>query len=299
MKKYLFTYVLGTLLLCLGLAGCEKDGNDGPVVTGYLNGAEVKEIKVTNGTTVNFKFEIQGSANLTKVEVFVRKNIGLNTDSQLFLRKMAETGDLEGNTYTAEGSIVATTDLMISVGAIDADGKITTLQLNAILDVSEFDDLVLMDAQENGTSKTFCSTQYGLLLFAANTAADPGAIDFGFVYMESNASVKATIVSFSDFGKTVSYPVVGSNNITTFKRATAYTSTDAASVQQQYVTGTDFPSVLGIDAGKSAPNLKDGDVIAFKTQKGKYGEILVKLIDRKSEAGTNQQTIKIKLVVQK
>jgi len=207
MKKYLFTYFLGTLLLCLGMTGCDKEENTGPVVKGFLNGTEVREIKVVSGTTVNFKFEIQSSANLSKVEVFVRKNIGLNTDSQLFLRKMAETGDLEGNSYIAEGSIVASTDLMISVGAIDMDGNITTLQLNAILDVSEFDDLIMMDAMENGTSKTFCSTQYGLLLFAANTAADPGAIDFGFVYMESNASVKATIVLFSIFGKTVSYPV--------------------------------------------------------------------------------------------
>jgi hypothetical protein len=84
-----------------------------------------------------------------------------------------------------------------------------------------------------------------------------------------------------------------------FKKALAYTSADAASVQQQFASGTDFPSVLGIDAGKSASNLKDGDVIAFKTQKGKYGQILVKTIDRKSEASTNQQTIKIKMVVQK
>ncbi len=299
MKKYLFTYFLGLLLLCLGMVGCSKEDNNGPSVKGYLNGTEIKEIKVTNGATVSFKFEIQSTANLSKVEVFIRKGIGLGTDSQLFLRKLAETGDLEGTTYKVEGSVVASTDLMISVGAIDADGNITTLQLNALLDVSEFDDLILMDALENGTSKTFLSTQYGLLLFAANTAADPGAIDLGFVYMESNSNVKACFVSFSDFSKAVAYPVIGANNITLLKKALAYTSTDAASVQQQFASGTDFPSVLGIDAGKSASNLKDGDVIAFKTQKGKYGQILVKTIDRKSEASTNQQTIKIKLVVQK
>lgn len=300
MKKNLFAYLTGVLLLCLGLSGCSKEDITGPTVKGYLNGTEVKEIKVTLGTTVNFKYEVQSATKLLKVEVFVRKGIGLNTDSQLFLRKEAATGDLEGNTYTVQGSIVATTDLAISIGAIDTDGRITTLQLNALLDLSEFDDLVLMDAMENGTSKTFCNSQYGLLLFAANTAADPAAIDFGFIYMESNPSVKASLVSFSDFGKTATYPVVGTNNnVTQFKRASIYTNTDAASVQQQFATGTDFPSVLGIDAGKSAPNLKDGDVIAFKTQKGKYGEILVKSIDRKSEANSNQQTIKIKLVVQK
>jgi hypothetical protein len=299
MKKTLFTYFIGILLLSLGMTGCSKDEINGPSVKGYLNGTEVKEIKVTLGTTVNFKYDIQSSAKLSKVEVFVRKGIGLNTDSQLFLRKEAVTGDLDGNTYTVQGSLVATTDLMISVGALDSEGRITVLQLNALLEVSEFDDLVLMDAMENGTSKSFCNSQYGLLLFAANTAADPAAIDFGFFYMESNANVKASLVSFSDYAKTASYPVVGTNNATLFKKALGYTNADANSVQQMFASGTDFPSVLGIEAGKVAPNLKDGDVVAFKTQKGKYGLILVKTIDRKSEANSNQQTIKIKMVVQK
>ena len=299
MKKYLFTYLIGVLLLGLGLSGCSKEDISGPTVKGYLNGTEIKEIKVTLGTTVNFKYEIQSTSKLSKVEVFVRKGIGLNTDSQLFLRKAAATGDLDGNSLTVQGTLVATTDLAISIGVIDDQGRVTILQLNALLDLSEFDDLILMDAMNDGTSKTFCDTQYGLLLFAANTAADPAAIDFGFVYMESNASVKATLVSFSDFGKTATYPIVGTNNVTLFKRASAYTNADAASVQQLYANGTDFPSVLGIDAGKAAPNLKDGDVVAFKTQKGKYGLILVKTVDRKSEATSNQQTIKIKLVVQK
>lgn len=299
MKTYRFTYIVGVLLLYFGTVSCNKEENAAPTIKGYLNGTEVKEIKVTVGTTVTFKYEINSTSNLSKVEVFVRKGIGLATDSQLFLRKEAATGDLEGNTYTVEGSLVATTDLMISVGALDSEGNITILQLNALVEVSEFDDLIMMDAMADGTSKTFCSTQYGLLLFAANTAADPAAIDFGFIYMESNTNVKASLVSFSDFGKTATYPLVGANNVTTFKRALAYTNTDAASLQQAYSSGTDFPSVLGIDAGKAAPNLKDGDVIAFKTQQGKYGLILVKTIDRKSEAASNQQTFKMKLAVQK
>ena len=299
MKTYRYTYLLGFLFFCLGAVSCTKDENGGPTVKGFLNGTEVKEIKVTLGSSVTFKYEIQASANLSKVEVFVRKGIGLGTDSQLFLRKQSATGDLTGNTYTVEGTLTATTDLMISVGVIDAEGKITLLQLNALVDVSEFDDLILMDAMENGTSKTFCSTPYGLLLFAANTTADPAAIDFGFIYMESNLNVKACLVSFSDFSKTATYPLVGANNVTLFKRALAYVNTDASTVQQAFTMGTDFPAVLGIDAGKAAVNLKDNDVVAFKTQQGKYGLILVKTVDRKSEAASNQQTIKIKMVVQK
>lgn len=300
MKTHRFIYIIGVLFLYFGAISCEKEEGSAPSVKGYLNGTEVREIMVTLGTTVNFKFEIQSMSSLTKVEVFVRKGIGLGTESQLFLRKEAVAGDMDGNSLIVEGSLILSTDLMISIGAINSEGKITILQLNALLDISEFDDLTMMDVMADGTSKSFCSSQYGLLLFAANTLADPAAIDFGFIYMESNQNVKASLVSFSDFGKTATYPVVGANNnVTLFKRALAYTNTDAASLQQSFSTGTDFPSVLGIDAGKAAANLTVGDVIAFKTQQGNYGLILVKSIYRKNEDSSNQQTIKLKLVVQK
>ncbi len=299
MKTYRFIYIMGIFFLCFTTVSCKKEENPAPIVKGYLNGTEIKEIMVSLGTTINFKYEIQAASNLSKVEVFVRKGIGLATDSQLFLRKEAATGDLVGDSLTVEGSLIADTDLAISINAIDSEGKITILQLNALLDVSEFKDLVMMDAMADGTSKSFCSSRYGLLLFAANTAADPAAIDFGFIYMESNQVVKASLVSFSDFGKTATYPIVGANNVTIFKRALAYTNSDAASLQQSFDTATDFPSVLGIDAGKAAPNLNDGDVIAFKTQQGKFGNILVTSIDRKGESSNNQQTINLKLVVQK
>jgi hypothetical protein len=298
LKPYRFSFNIMILFLLFSVAGCDKEDSSGPSIKGFLNGTEVKEIKVTAGTTVNFKYEIQSSSPLSKVEVFVRTGIGLGTDSQLFTRKEAVAGDLEGNSYTVEGTLTATTDLMISAGAIDADGNITTLQLNALLDVSEFDDLILMDAKANGTSKTFCNTQYGLLLFAANTAADPAAVDFGFIYMESTADVKASLVSFSDFGKTGTYPVVGAKNVTQFKKAQAYGNTNAA-IQAAFASGTNYPSVLGIEAGRAATNLKDGDVIAFKTQQGKSGLILVKTVDRKNEAASSEQTIKFKMVVQK
>jgi len=299
MKTNRFIYILGVLIFFLFAAGCKKDGNSGPAVQGYLNGNEVKEITVTKGSTVSFKYTIQASSKLSKVEVFVRTGIGLATDSELLLHRAAAEGTLTSDTCIVQGTLVAATDLAISVGAIDSEGRNTILQLNAKLDVSEFDGLVMMDAMADGTSKTFCSTQYGLLLFAANTTADPAAIDFGFIYMESNANVKASLISFSDFSKTASYPLVGTNNITLFKKAATYINTDAASVQQAFTTGTDYPSVLGIDAGKAAVNLNINDVIAFKTYQGKYGLILVKTMDRKSEASSNQQTITLKLVVQK
>lgn len=300
MKPTCFLYSIIVLFLSFGMVSCNTEENLVPSIKGYLNGSEVKQIMVAKGDTVNYKYKIKASSNLTKVELYVRSGIGLNTESRLVLQKTAEAGDLIGDTCTIEGSLVDSTDLMIYVNALDSEGKFTFLQLNALMDISEFNDLSMMDAMEDGTSASFCDSQYGLTLYAANTAADPSAIDFGFIYMESNVNVRACLVSFSDFGKTCSYPIVGSNNVTVFKRASEYNAqTNATQLKQSFDSGTDFSSVLGITAGEAAVNLNAGDVIAFKTHLGKYGNILIKSIDRKGEASGNQQTITFNMIVQK
>lgn len=298
MKTYHFKYIIGILFLYLGFVSCEKESS-APTVKGYLNGTEVSEIVVTLGTTVNFKYEIQSTSNLTKVEVFVRKGIGLDTDSQLFLRQEAATGDLDGNSLIVEGSLIASTDLMISIGAINSEGKITILQLNAILDVSKFNNLVMMDAKPDGTSKSFCDSQYGLNLFFANTKADPAAIDFGFAYLEADATAKACLISFSEYSKVGTYTLQGATNGTSFKKAASYTYTKAADLKTAFDNGTNFVAPTGYTTGLVASNLQNNDVIAFKTQTSKYGLILVTAIDRKAEAANSEQTIKFNLVVQK
>jgi len=75
--------------------------------------------------------------------------------------------------------------------------------------------------------------------------------------------------------------------------------TDAASLKKAFDDGSTYPSVLGIEAGRVVPNMAVNDVIAFKTQRGKYGLIQIKAIDRKGEANKNEQTIGFKLSVQK
>lgn len=297
MKQNQFiTYIF---LLMIAVTSCTKDENPAPVIKGFLNGSEVREIKINKGADVNFKYEIQASSSLVKVEVFVRRGIGLGTDTQLFLRKEAATGDLEGKTYTAEGTINATTDVMISANAIDMDGNITVLQLNAIMDISEFSSLTMDDARADGTSKTFCNTQYGLNLFVANARADLNAIDFGFAYLEADPAAKACLISFNEYSKAGTYSISNATNMTTFKKALAYSYTNAADLEALYKSGTDYAAPAGFTSGLVASDIQLNDVIAFKTQSGKYGLIQVTALDRKNEATNNQQTIKYNLVVQK
>jgi len=169
-----------------------------------------------------------------------------------------------------------------------------------VLDVKEFDNVTLGDAKLDGSSKTFFDTRFGLPLSVSYSVAEPSAIDFGFIYMENNASVKASFVSFSDFKKTATYPVIGAqNNITRFKKAASMVYSDAASLKLAYDQGSVYPSVLDIEAGRVAPDIAVNDVIAFQTQKGKYGLIEVMAIDRKGEASNNEQTIRFKLAVQR
>jgi len=291
--------IICLLILLVTAISCTKDDESGPVIKGYLNGAEVKEIKITKGTTFTFKYEIEASSNLTKVEVFVRRGIGLLTDTQLFLRKEAVAGDLEGNTYSVEGTLIATTDVMVSIGAIDSQGNISILQLNAIMDISEFVDLSMGDAKADGTSKSFCNAQYGLNLFIANARADLKAIDFGFAYLEADVNAKACLISFSEYSKVGTYAITNATNVTTFRKATSYTYAKAADLEAAYSSGTAYAALSGYTAGMVASNIQLNDVIAFKTQAGKYGLILVTGLDRKTEAATNEQTIKYNLVVQK
>ncbi len=292
-------FIVYILVLIMAVAACTGDENPAPVIRGYLNGTEVKEIKITKGAVVNFKYEIQAASNLMKVEVFVRRGIGLGTDTQVFLRKEAATGDLEGKTYTAQGTVTATTDVMISANAIDNDGNITVLQLNAIMDISEFVDLSMDDARADGTSKSFCNTQFGLNLFVANARADLKAIDFGFAYLETDVNARACLISFNEYQKVGTYTINNASNVTTFKKAGAYTYAKAADLEAAYKSGTDYVVPAGYTSGLVASNIQQNDVIAFKTQSGKYGLIQVTALDRKNEAVTNQQTIKYNLVVQK
>lgn len=291
--------IIGLLILLVTAMSCTKDEDSDPVIKGYLNGTEVKEIKITKGTTFTFKYEVAASSNLTKVEVFVRRGIGLLTDTQLFLRKESVTGDLEGNTFSVEGTLTATTDVMVSIGAIDSEGNISVLQLNAIMDISEFADLSMGDAKADGTSKSFCNAQYGLNLFIANARADLNGIDFGFAYFEADVAAKACLISFNEYSKVGTYAINNATNVTTFKKATSYTYTKAADLEAAFNGGTAYAALTGYTAGLVASNIQLNDVIAFKTQAGKYGLIQVTGLDRKTESALNEQTIKYNLVVQK
>jgi len=284
------------LLLMLFCWSCEKEKSAGPIILSTINDQAVSEITVSKNSAVTVKFDVIASNDIAKVEIYSRNRRGIPLKIDSYEKILNQ---VEGKLFNKSYVVNALNDVSYSIYVIDVDGNYESGQVDLLMDISEFDDKILYDAKLDGSSLTFFNTKYGLPLSVSYTTSDPASIDFGFIYMESNVNVKASLVSFSDFGKTATYPIVGTNNLTIFKRVQTFSYTDLASLKLAFDTGSDFSSVLGIEIGKIAMNLKDGDVISFKTEQGKYGLILVKTIDRKGEANKNEQTIKLKMVVQK
>ena len=92
-----------------------------------------------------------------------------------------------------------------------------------------------------------------------------------------------------------------------FKDATAPAATEsvfdqvnkASELKDIFDRAKDYPTVLDYTAGKIAPALEEEDMIAFRTEDGRYGLMKVKEIDRKNEDVSNNQTISLDVVVEK
>lgn len=57
----------------------------------------------------------------------------------------------------------------------------------------------------------------------------------------------------------------------------------ASELKDIFDRAKDYPTVLDYTAGKIAPALEEEDMIAFRTEDGRYGLMKVKEIDRKNE----------------
>ena len=73
----------------------------------------------------------------------------------------------------------------------------------------------------------------------------------------------------------------------------------ASELKDIFDRAKDYPTVLDYTAGKIAPALEEEDMIAFRTEDGRYGLMKVKEIDRKNEDVSNNQTISLDVVVEK
>ena len=73
----------------------------------------------------------------------------------------------------------------------------------------------------------------------------------------------------------------------------------ASDLKDIFDQAKDYPTVLDYTAGKIAPALEEEDMIAFRTEDGRYGVMKVKEIDRKNEDTSNNQTISLDVVVEK
>ena len=158
------------------------------------------------------------------------------------------------------------------------------------------------------TSKTFLCLETGRTFYVANIANDPKGIDLGFTYYEGNDN-KACLVSLDEYYKTGNYAMVVNdlNPEVIFKDATdlvtkesVFDEVDKASdLKDIFDQAKDYPTVLDYTAGKIAPALEEEDMIAFRTEDGRYGVMKVKEIDRKNEDTSNNQTISLDVVVEK
>ena len=105
----------------------------------------------------------------------------------------------------------------------------------------------------------------------------------------------------------VSYTHLDLNPEVIFKDATDLVTTEsvfdqvnkASELKDIFDRAKDYPTVLDYTAGKIAPALEEEDMIAFRTEDGRYGLMKVKEIDRKNEDVSNNQTISLDVVVEK
>jgi hypothetical protein len=294
-------------VLFLGIAfftSCSKDENAaGPSIdliagSGYITG----DAEITLGDTVKVKFLVsKGDANLDVMSVYIDGNINPG-----FNAKDISGNDTYQGTLSWKPSAVGTYTLKFE--ATDKDDVIGeySIVITVVSDYETYTSKLLYDASGT-TSKTFFSSKTGLTysVTEAIEAANKPNIDFGFLYDQEFATTKACLVSFDQYSLTNNYAaqLTGTLNATIFKTVSAAATYDNAANAAALKTAYDNASVIAAFGsyaeGKLAKVLSDGNILAFKTNGGKYGLIKIVTITRNTESANNTQTMDISVKVQK
>lgn len=213
----------------------------------------------------------------------------------------------EVSEYVVSDTLTLDEDCSYSVYVEDVNRNFSSARVNLYLDVTKY-NVELTDGMPAATSKTFLCLETGRTFYVANIANDPKGIDLGFTYYEGNDN-KACLVSLDEYYKTGNYAMVVNdlNPEVIFKDATDPAATEsvfdqvnkASELKDIFDRAKDYPTVLDYTAGKIAPALEEEDMIAFRTEDGRYGLMKVKEIDRKNEDVSNNQTISLDVVVEK
>ena len=292
LKLFMIMLVLGGL----GLVGCDDNDPEGPEIsaTTFVAGSEpgTAELRVPEGAEVVYRFDIKSAAPISKIEVWYRPGLGANMEAPMEEKTIELYGEV--SEYVVSDTLTLDEDCSYSVYVEDVNRNFSSARVNLYLDVTKY-NVELTD----GMPAAF---------YVANIANDPKGIDLGFTYYEGNDN-KACLVSLDEYYKTGNYAMVVNdlNPEVIFKDATdlvtkesVFDEVDKASdLKDIFDQAKDYPTVLDYTAGKIAPALEEEDMIAFRTEDGRYGVMKVKEIDRKNEDTSNNQTISLDVVVEK
>ncbi|WP_288670600.1 hypothetical protein [uncultured Alistipes sp.] len=304
LKLFMIMLVLGGL----GLVGCDDNDPEGPEIsaTTFVAGSEpgTAELRVPEGAEVVYRFDIKSAAPISKIEVWYRPGLGANMEAPMEEKTIELYGEV--SEYVVSDTLTLDEDCSYSVYVEDVNRNFSSARVNLYLDVTKY-NVELTDGMPAATSKTFLCLETGRTFYVANIANDPKGIDLGFTYYEGNDN-KACLVSLDEYYKTGNYAMVVNdlNPEVIFKDVTdlvtkgVFDEVDKASdLKDIFDRAKDYPTVLDYTAGKIAPALEEEDMIAFRTEDGRYGVMKVKEIDRKNEDVSNNQTISLDVVVEK
>ena len=303
LKLFMIMLVLGGL----GLVGCDDNDPEGPEIsaTTFVAGSEpgTAELRVPEGAEVVYRFDIKSAAPISKIEVWYRPGLGANMEAPMEEQTIELYGEV--SEYVVSDTLTLDEDCSYSVYVEDVNRNFSSARVNLYLDVTKY-NVELTDGMPAATSKTFLCLETGRTFYVANIANDPKGIDLGFTYYEGN---KACLVSLDEYYKTGNYAMVVNdlNPEVIFKDATDLVTKEsvfdqvnkASDLKDIFDQAKDYPTVLDYTAGKIAPALEEEDMIAFRTEDGRYGLMKVKEIDRKNEDVSNNQTISLDVVVEK
>lgn len=302
LKLFMIMLVLGGL----GLVGCDDNDPEGPEIsaTTFVAGSEpgTAELRVPEGAEVVYRFDIKSAAPISKIEVWYRPGLGANMEAPMEEQTIELYGEV--SEYVVSDTLTLDEDCSYSVYVEDVNRNFSSARVNLYLDVTKY-NVELTDGMPAATSKTFLCLETGRTFYVANIANDPKGIDLGFTYYEGNDN-KACLVSLDEYYKTGNYAMVVNdlNPEVIFKDPAATESVfdqvnKASELKDIFDRAKDYPTVLDYTAGKIAPALEEEDMIAFRTEDGRYGLMKVKEIDRKNEDVSNNQTISLDVVVEK
>lgn len=303
LKLFMIMLVLGGL----GLVGCDDNDPEGPEIsaTTFVAGSEpgTAELRVPEGAEVVYRFDIKSAAPISKIEVWYRPGLGANMEAPMEEKTIELYGEV--SEYVVSDTLTLDEDCSYSVYVEDVNRNFSSARVNLYLDVTKY-NVELTDGMPAATSKTFLCLETGRTFYVANIANDPKGIDLGFTYYEGNDN-KACLVSLDEYYKTGNYAMVVNdlNPEVIFKdvdvtKESVFDEVDKASdLKDIFDQAKDYPTVLDYTAGKIAPALEEEDMIAFRTEDGRYGVMKVKEIDRKNEDTSNNQTISLDVVVEK